>query len=52
MSIGTSSGKWFGETVDELGKGPLEGWVAEIIDLLWDPVKDDALLDNLRDVRR
>lgn len=51
MIIVASSGEQFRGTVDELEKGPLEGWVAERIDRLWDSVKDGAPVDNLRAVR-
>jgi hypothetical protein len=37
--------------VEEIEKGPLEPWVVERIDGLWELVKDDAPIDNLKAVR-
>jgi aryl-alcohol dehydrogenase-like predicted oxidoreductase len=51
MIIGANSGKQFRETVEEIEKGPLEPWVVERIDGLWELVKDDAPIDNLKAVR-
>lgn len=51
MIIGANSAKQFRETVEEIEKGPLEQWVAERIDALWESVKDDAPIDNLRAIR-
>lgn len=40
------------EALIELEKGPLEAWVADKIDDLWELVKDDAPVDNLQAVRK
>ncbi|KAL3422930.1 aldehyde reductase [Phlyctema vagabunda] len=47
MILGASSGKQFQQTVEEIEKGPLEHWVAEKIEELWDLVKDDPV-DNVK----
>lgn len=51
MIIGANSAKQFRETVEEIDKGPLEQWVVERIDGLWELVKDDAPINNLRAIR-
>ncbi|KAH8684376.1 NADP-dependent oxidoreductase domain-containing protein [Tricladium varicosporioides] len=51
MIIGANSAKQFREAVVEIEKGPLEQWMVERIDGLWELVKDDAPIDNLRAVR-
>jgi len=48
MLVGTGTSKQFEETVLEIEKGPLEGWVVERIEGLWEIVKGDAEVDNLR----
>jgi aryl-alcohol dehydrogenase-like predicted oxidoreductase len=48
MLIGAASAKQFEETVKEVEKGPLEKWVVEMIDDLWEGIKGDAEVDNLR----
>lgn len=51
MIIGASSAIKFRDAVEEIEKGPLEQWVVERIDGLWELVKDDAPRDNLRAIR-
>ena len=51
MIIGASSGRQFRETMEEIEKGPLDDWVVERIDALWEMVQDDAPIDNLKAVR-
>lgn len=46
--VGAGSAKQFEETVTEIEKGPLEKWVAQRIDTLWEMVKDEAEVDNLK----
>jgi aryl-alcohol dehydrogenase-like predicted oxidoreductase len=52
MIIGAASAEQLEETLAELAKGPLEPWVVERIDQLWDMVKEDAPVDNLKSVRK
>ena len=49
--VGANSAKQFRETVEEIEKGPLEQWVVERIEGLWELVKDDAPVDNLEAIR-
>lgn len=51
MIIGANSAKQFCEAVEEIEKWRLEQWVVERIDGLWELVKDDAPIDNLRAIR-
>jgi aflatoxin B1 aldehyde reductase len=51
MIIGASSAEQFRETVEEIEKGPLEEWVVGRIDGLWDIIRGDAEVDNLRAFR-
>lgn len=44
--LGASSGRQLRETVSEIGKGPLEGWVVERLDDLWRSVEADAPGNN------
>ncbi|KXG46841.1 uncharacterized protein PGRI_035870 [Penicillium griseofulvum] len=51
MIIGANSATQFREAVKEIENGPLEEWIVERIDELWELVKDDAPIDNLRAIR-
>jgi aflatoxin B1 aldehyde reductase len=51
MIIGASSAKQFEEALIEIEKGPLEGWVVDRIEALWEGVKADAEVDHLRAFR-
>jgi len=51
MIIGASSARQFEETLIEIEKGPLEGWVVDRIEALWEGVKADAEVDHLRAFR-
>ena len=51
MIIGANSENQFREAVEEIEKGPLEPWAVERIDELWELVKDDAPIDNLKAFR-
>ncbi|KAH8589432.1 NADP-dependent oxidoreductase domain-containing protein [Bisporella sp. PMI_857] len=51
MIIGANSAKQFRETVEEIEKGSLEQWIVERIDGLWELVKDDAPVNNLKAIR-
>lgn len=46
--VGAGSSTQFEETVIEIEKGPLEDWVVQRIDALWEIVKEHAEVDNLR----
>jgi aflatoxin B1 aldehyde reductase len=48
MIIGASTVEQFRQTVEEIEKGPLEEWVVKRIDELWEVVRDEAEVDNLR----
>lgn len=52
MILGSVSGETLEEAVAELDKGPLQDWVAAELDALWDLVKEDAPIDNLKSVRK
>jgi aflatoxin B1 aldehyde reductase len=49
--IGVNPAKQFRETVKEIEKGPPQQWIADSIDGLWELVKDDAPINNLRAIR-
>ena len=51
MIIGASSAEQFQQTVEEIDKGPLEDWVVKRINELWEMIKYDAEVDNLRAFR-
>ena len=51
MIIGASSAEQFQQTVKEIEKGPLEEWIVKRINELWEMIKDDAEVDNLRAFR-
>lgn len=51
MLIGAGSAGQFEETLKEIEKGHLEKWVADRIDGLWNGIKGDAEVDNLRAFR-
>jgi aflatoxin B1 aldehyde reductase len=44
--LGASSGRQLSETVREIQKGPLEGWVVERLDALWRSIEADAPGNN------
>jgi aflatoxin B1 aldehyde reductase len=44
--LGASSGKQLSETVKEIEKGPLEGWVVERLEALWRSIEVDAPGNN------
>ncbi|KAK5994256.1 Oxidoreductase sirO [Cladobotryum mycophilum] len=52
MILGSVTAESLEEAVVELDKGPLEGWVVKRIDELWELIKDDAPVDNLKSVRK
>lgn len=52
MILGAASVAQLEESLVELEKGPLENWVVERIDELWDIVKEDAPQDNLQVARK
>ncbi|PVH80466.1 Aldo/keto reductase [Cadophora sp. DSE1049] len=51
MIIGASSARQFEETMGEIEKGPLEQWVVERIEGMWERVKEDAEVDTQRALR-
>lgn len=51
MIIGANTAEQVADGLQELEKGPLEPWVAERIDQLWDIIKDDAPRDTVKFVR-
>jgi aryl-alcohol dehydrogenase-like predicted oxidoreductase len=51
MIIGASTAVQFRQTVEEIEKGPLEEWVVKRVDELWEMVRDEAEVDNLRAFR-
>ncbi|KAH7420244.1 NADP-dependent oxidoreductase domain-containing protein [Cadophora sp. MPI-SDFR-AT-0126] len=51
MIIGASSARQFEEAMREIEKGPLEQWVAERIEGMWDSVRQDAEVDSQRALR-
>jgi aflatoxin B1 aldehyde reductase len=51
MIVGANSAIQFREAVEDIEKGPLDQWVAERIDGMWQLVKDDAPVNNLKAVR-
>jgi aflatoxin B1 aldehyde reductase len=51
MIIGASTAEQFRQTVEEIEKGPLEEWVVKRVDELWEMVRDEAEVDNLRAFR-
>jgi len=44
--LGASSGKQLTETVSEIEKGPLEGWVVQRLEKLWRSLEADAPRNN------
>jgi aflatoxin B1 aldehyde reductase len=44
--LGARSGKQLSETVREIQKGPLEGWVVERLEAMWRSIKADAPGNN------
>ncbi|KAH6976308.1 NADP-dependent oxidoreductase domain-containing protein [Ilyonectria sp. MPI-CAGE-AT-0026] len=52
MILGAASVAQLEESLEELEKGPLENWVVERIDELWDIVKEDAPQDNIESARK
>ncbi|KAF7547345.1 hypothetical protein G7Z17_g7793 [Cylindrodendrum hubeiense] len=52
MILGAASAAQLEESLMELEKGPLENWVVERIDELWDIVKEDAPRDNMKSARK
>ncbi|KAH8805207.1 NADP-dependent oxidoreductase domain-containing protein [Xylogone sp. PMI_703] len=51
MILGASHGKRVQEVLKEVEKGLLEDWVVKRMDELWEMVKDEAPIDNLKAVR-
>ena len=51
MIIGASSARQLEETMKEIEKGPLEQWVVERIEGMWESVKEDAEVDTQRALR-
>ncbi|KAL9941227.1 hypothetical protein D7B24_004549 [Verticillium nonalfalfae] len=52
LLIGAVTAEQLEETLLELEKGPLESWVVERIDGLWDLIKADAPIGNLESIRK
>jgi aryl-alcohol dehydrogenase-like predicted oxidoreductase len=44
--LGASSAKQLRNTMEEIQKGPLEGWVVDRLERLWKTVENDAAQDN------
>lgn len=44
--LGASSARQLKNTIEEIEKGPLEGWVADRLEVLWKTVVNDAPQDN------
>jgi aryl-alcohol dehydrogenase-like predicted oxidoreductase len=44
--LGASSGRQLSETVREIQKGPLEGWVVERLEAMWRSIEVDAPGNN------
>lgn len=44
--LGATRAKQLKNTVEEIGKGPLEDWVVERLDKIWKRVENDAPQDN------
>lgn len=51
MLLGASKGGQLKEVLEEAEKGPLEEWVVGRLDELWEMVREDAPIDNLKAVR-
>jgi len=49
LIIGASSPKQLDNTLETLNDGPLDAHIAEKIEALWEKVKEDAPVDNIRD---
>lgn len=44
--LGASNAEQLRDTLRGLEDGPLDGWVVDRIDQIWEKVKDEAILDN------
>jgi hypothetical protein len=44
--LGATSAKQLKNTLDEIEKGPLEGWLVQRLEMLWKTVEKDAPQDN------
>ncbi|KAL7804246.1 NADP-dependent oxidoreductase domain-containing protein [Trichoderma afarasin] len=52
MIIGASTSDQLADTMKELEGGPLEPWIVQRIDELWELVKDEEVIDNLKNTRK
>ncbi|KAL7947871.1 NADP-dependent oxidoreductase domain-containing protein [Trichoderma barbatum] len=52
MLIGASTSEQLADTMKELEDGPLESWITKRIDELWEMVKDEEPVDNLKTTRK
>lgn len=52
MIIGASTSDQLADTMKELEGGPLEPWIAQRIDELWEMVKGEEPVDNLKTSRK
>lgn len=52
MILGSTTASQLEEALAELELGPLEPWVVAQIEDLWQLIKDDAPVDNLKSVRK
>lgn len=52
MIIGASTSDQLADTMKELESGPLEPWIVQRIDELWELVKDEEAIDNLKNTRK
>ncbi|RFU81570.1 aflatoxin b1 aldehyde reductase member 3 [Trichoderma arundinaceum] len=52
MIVGVSSPDHLTNTLDELEGGPLEPWIIQRIEELWDLVKDEEPVDNVKSSRK
>jgi aflatoxin B1 aldehyde reductase len=50
MLLGANNARQLKEVLEEVEKGPLEKWVVGRLDELWEMVRDDAPIDNLKAV--
>jgi aflatoxin B1 aldehyde reductase len=52
MIIGAATSDQLANTMEELEGGPLEPWIAQRIEELWEMIKNEALVDNLKSFQK
>jgi hypothetical protein len=52
MILGAASNEQLAEALTELAKGPLEPAIVQRINNLWELIKDEAPVDNLKSAQK